>query len=84
MPISKAIRDAVDLLSSFREGDAVAVTESGRTNDFTVSRDARRSDGAFGSYESTHITVSMGVGRYAREVTAEQLAAGRCTITRRA
>lgn len=72
----REIVQAVEALSALRQGDAVRVTLDGREHVMYVSREARRSDGAFGSYESTRITVTFGPGRYATEVTAERIAAG--------
>jgi len=79
---------AHDLLASFRIGDLVTVTFDGKDHDMIVSRELRRSDGAYGSYESSQITVTYGPGRYSREVKAEQLAgrwvgAGTFAIARR-
>lgn len=67
---------AVDLLASLRLGQWVHLTENGRTHEMYVSREIRRADGDFGSYESSRVTVTFGVGQYACEVTAERLAAG--------
>ena len=82
--MDKKITDAVDLLSSFKSGEAVTLTADGREHRMLVSRTARRCDGPFGSYESTRITVTFGPGRYAREVTAEEIATGKAGITRTA
>lgn len=80
MPMNPKIIKAVDLLASFDVGDPVRVTFDGRVHDMVVSRAIHRSDGQFGSYESSRITVTFGPGRYATEVTAEQLAAGSQTL----
>lgn len=76
------IIEAVDLLATLKHDDKVKVTADGRTNDMYVSRTLHRADGAYGSYESSRVTVTFGPGRYAREVTAEQIADGRVAIER--
>lgn len=75
------IVDAVRVLGSLQVGDAVTVVDGGRElTGLTVSRPMRRSDGAYGSVESSHVTVTYGPGRYAFEVRAESIAAGRQSI----
>jgi hypothetical protein len=80
MPISREIHDAVDVLARLRRGDEVTVTEDGRDYAMTVTREIHRSDGAYGSYESSRVTVSLGVGRWSTEIHAERMAAGRQAI----
>lgn len=72
---------AVETLTALRVGQAVTVTDSGRTYEMIVSREARRSDGAFGSYESTYATVTFGPGRYSIDIRAEKIAAGVQAVT---
>jgi len=72
----KEIVEAVDLLHTVRVGDAVQVCIDGKYYDMNVSREASRSDGMYGSFESTHITVTFGPGRYSTEIRAEKLADG--------
>lgn len=78
--MDKKITDAVGVLASLKTGDAVKVMSDGRPYDMFVSRTAHRADGAYGSYESTRVTVTFGPGRYAREITAEQIANGSASI----
>lgn len=78
----KEITAAVEYLSTLKTGDPVTVKDGGREYNMFVSRPARRSDGPFGSYESTRVTVTFGPGRYSREVTAEQMANGSVDIER--
>lgn len=78
--MEKKITDAVEFLASLKYGETVKVTFDGRTNDMSVSRAAHRADGPFGEYESTRVTVTYGPGRYAREVTAGQIADGSASI----
>lgn len=80
MPISAAIRDAVERLSRLEPGQHVLLTEDGRTHEMYVSRTIRRSDGSFGSYESSRVTVTFGPGRYATEIYAERVAEGKQTF----
>ena len=80
--MDRKITSAVDMLGSFKAGDAVKITTDGRTNSMFVSRTLHRCDGPFGSYESARITVTFGPGRYAREITAEQIASGKALIER--
>ncbi|MFJ4902934.1 hypothetical protein [Streptomyces sp. NPDC088727] len=65
--------DAVAFLGSLRVGDRVRVTQGGRTGDYGVSMPARRS----GSQGTVKVTVSLGPGRYAFEVSAGDLFAQR-------
>lgn len=65
--------EAIALISSLKDGDPVLVTRDGRTKLMFVSGAPRRSDGAFGSPESTRVTVTFGPGRYATEVAADNL-----------
>lgn len=74
---------AINLLESFKVKDPVRVFSDDHAADMYVSRTARRSDGKFGSPQSTRITVTYGPGRYAREVTADQLVHGLATIEAR-
>lgn len=64
---------AIDLINSLHEGDWVKVTEHGRTSTMIVMSGQSRSDGRFGSYESTGVTVGYGRGRYATRVEAGNL-----------
>jgi hypothetical protein len=64
---------AVDFLARLKAGDRVRITQHGRTNDYTVSRTARRS----GSQGTVKVTVSLGPGRYSFEVSAGDLFAQR-------
>ncbi|MDQ1041516.1 hypothetical protein QFZ75_008018 [Streptomyces sp. V3I8] len=76
VPVSETPRTmghAIDFLNRLKVGDRVRVTREGRTADLTVSMGPRRSDGAYGSPESTRVTVSYGVGRYSYEVEAGHL-----------
>jgi hypothetical protein len=73
----RSMADAIAFLGSLKAGDRVRVTREGRTADLVVSRGPRRSDGAFGSPESTQVTVSYGVGRYSYEINAGHLFAQR-------
>lgn len=74
---------AINLLESFKVKDLVRVVSDGHAADMYISRTARRSDGKFGSPQSTRVTVTYGPGRYAREVTADQLVHGLATIEAR-
>lgn len=82
MPISAAIHDAVDVLSKLRTGDEVRVMLDGREYTMHVTREIHRSDGKYGSYESSRVRVSFGPGRYSTDVTAERIAAGTQHIER--
>ena len=73
-------RAALGILASLNVGDAVTVTNDGKEHAMTVTRSARRSDGAFGSWESTRVTVSLGPGRWSTEITAEGIGSGRQSI----
>lgn len=64
---------AFALISSLKVGDKVRVTRDGRTNEMIVTVGPRRADGAYGSPESLHVTVSFGPGRYATEVGVDHL-----------
>lgn len=61
------------LIMSLKVGDKVRLTRDGRTNEMYVSVGPRRSDGAYGSPESLHVTVTFGPGRYATEVGVDHL-----------
>lgn len=74
---------AINLLEGFKLKDKVRVVSDGHPLDMYVSRTARRSDGQFGSSQSTRVTVTFGPGRYSREVTADQLVHGLATIEAR-
>lgn len=81
--ISAKSREAATFISSLRIGDAVVVvTLDGRELNMTVSRGPGRSDGAYGSWESTRVTVTLGVGRYSCEVIADAIGNGRMAIRR--
>lgn len=76
--------EAVDLLGTFKHDDPVRVTLLGEApRDMWISRVIHRSDGKFGSYESSRVTVTYGPGRYSCSITAEQLVYGRATIEKR-
>jgi len=77
-----ATRDAATFLGALHQGDAVRVKVDGRSHDMTVSRAAHRADGAFGSWESTRVTVTLGPGRWSTEIGADHVAAGRQSIER--
>jgi hypothetical protein len=65
---------AFALISSLSVGDWVRVQRAGeRVYEMYVSRGPRRSDGAYGSPESLHVTVTFGPGRYATEVGVDDL-----------
>ena len=76
----KEMVDAVRTLQALTLGQAVDVVLEGRAHRMTVSRTARRSDGAYGSYESTNVTVTLGVGGYSTEVWARLLVTGQQSI----
>jgi hypothetical protein len=62
------------LISSLRVGDRVKVQRAGeKSYEMYVSRGPSRSDGALGSPESLHVTVTFGPGRYATEVGVDDL-----------
>jgi hypothetical protein len=64
---------AVEFLSGLAVGDRVRITKDGRTNDYAVTRAARRE----GSQGTTNVTVSIRPGGYAFEVYADHLYANR-------
>lgn len=64
--------DAIQLIGSLKPGTLVRVTREGRTVVLPVTQGPRRADGAFGSPESTRVTVSYPKG-YAFEVAADHL-----------
>ncbi|MCX4799622.1 hypothetical protein OG497_37845 [Streptomyces sp. NBC_01242] len=64
---------AVEFLGRLKAGDRVRITREGRTRDYTVSMPARRS----GSQSTVKVTVTLGPGRYAFEVSAGDLFAQR-------
>lgn len=72
--------EAVNALAVMKRGDAVAVTQDGRTHTVRVARPLHR-DHLFGSFKSSRITVTFGRGQYLA-VTAEQLAIGSASIKR--
>lgn len=73
--------EAVELLNSFTHDQPVLVTvKPSKQMKMWISRTAHRSDGAFGSYESTGVTVTYGVGRYATRICADKLVQGLATI----
>lgn len=80
--ITERTRVAAGFISSLRPGDAVVVTQDGRELEMTVSRGPGRSDGAYGTWESIRVTVTLGPGRYSTEVGAEHVARGRMSIRR--
>jgi hypothetical protein len=66
--------EAFTLISSLNVGDWVRVQRAGeRAYEMYVSRGPSRSDGAYGSPESLHVTVTFGPGRYATEVGVDDL-----------
>jgi hypothetical protein len=72
---------AIDLLGSFKQNQPVKVTlADGKQRDMYVSRTIRRADHAFGSPESSRVTVSYGPGRYSTEITADMLVLGTAGI----
>jgi hypothetical protein len=84
--IDPKILQAIDFLHTLSEGEKVTVSEYGRllSPGLYVSRTAHRSDGAFGSVESTRVTVTYGPGRYSTDIAADAIGAGRYVMTRRA
>jgi hypothetical protein len=64
---------AIHLISSLHEGDWVKVTADGRTYTMAVMSEPTRSDGSFGSPESTGVTVGFGRNGYATRVQADNL-----------
>lgn len=64
---------AYNLIIGLKVGDRVRVTRDGRANEMIVTVGPRRADGAYGSPESLHVTVSFGPGRYATEVGVDHL-----------
>lgn len=64
---------AVDFLGRLKVGERVRITKDGRTNDYTVSRPARR----HGSQGTVNVTVSIRPGGYSFEVSAGNLFAQR-------
>lgn len=80
--MTERTRVAAGFISTLRPGDAVVVTQDGRDLEMTVSRGPSRCDGAYGSWESIRVTVTLGPGRYSTEVGAEHVARGRMSIRR--
>lgn len=78
--MDRAYVEAVDLLGSFNRLDLVRVVKDGRTSDMHITRTVHRSDGTFGSFESSRVTVSFGPGRYSCDITADMLVLGLATI----
>lgn len=67
-------QSAFELISHLKVGDWVRVQRGGeRAYEMYVSRGPRRSDVAYGSPESLHVTVTFGPGRYATEVGVDHL-----------
>ncbi|MFE4863249.1 hypothetical protein, partial [Streptomyces sp. NPDC056670] len=64
-----SLHAAVDFLARLKVGDRVRITREGRTADYGVTMPARRS----GSQSTVKVTVSLGPGRYAFEVSAGDL-----------
>lgn len=78
-----AMSRAVRAVSELHPGDTVEVTTVGaKPLTMTVTGGPRRGDGAFGSPESTRVTVSLGPGRYSMELTADQVAKGSVSFRR--
>lgn len=71
--MERAMVEAVELIASLKDGDPVLVTRDGRTNLMFVAGAPRRCDGQYGPLESLRVTVTFGPGRYATEVSAENL-----------
>lgn len=80
MPMTPAMTAAIALVNSLREEQLVRVHVDNVDHLMVVSRGPRRSDGAFGSPESTRVTVSYGLGKWSFEVVADAVAAGRVGI----
>lgn len=75
---------AIELLKSFELNAPVRVVlPDGKPNDMYVSRTMHRADHAFGSPESSRVTVTYGPGRYACDVTADMLVLGTASIAAR-
>lgn len=65
---------AFSLIGSLKVGDKVRVRRTGqKEHEMYVSRGPRRSEGSCGSPESLHVTVTFGPGRYATEVSVNDL-----------
>jgi hypothetical protein len=75
--ITNRTRDAHEFLARLHAGDRVRVTIDGRQNDMTVSREIRLADGAYGSWESARVTVTLGSGRWSTELIADAIGNGR-------
>jgi len=71
---------ALRLIESLKHGDRVRLTTDGRTYDMTVGRGPNRSDGGSGSWESTGVVVTLGVGRWSTRVDVDAVASGRYTL----
>lgn len=82
--ITARSREALALLTKLRAGDRVIVRLDSGDAEMTVSREARRSDGAYGSWESTRVTVTFGPGRYSTEISADGVGHGYQAIRRAA
>lgn len=72
MGFTPELHHAVEFLRTLKRGDRVILTRTGRDLDMTVSRPAHLSDGAYGAYESTGVTLSLPNG-YATRVEASSL-----------
>jgi hypothetical protein len=83
MPIRREIWDAIDQLSTLSAGDLVTVTEGGRTYDkpMTVYYPLHRSDGQYGSVESSGVSVHW-PGGYGTRLAAERMADGKQSFVR--
>jgi hypothetical protein len=81
MPIKREILDAIDVIARLKVGDRVEVTEDERgPYVMYVSQPVSRSDGQFGSIESTGVYVHFGVGRYGTRIQADHVGSGRQSI----
>jgi hypothetical protein len=78
--IKREILDAIDVIASLKVGDRIEVTEDGRTYAMTVSQPVSRSDGRFGSLESTGVYAHIRPGGYGTRIQADHVGAGRVAI----
>jgi len=70
------------LIGSLTVGDPVIVGTDGTEYAMTVSRGPRLADGTHGDPNGIRVTVTLGPGRYSREVVADSVGAGYVTIRR--
>lgn len=80
MPIKREILNAIDTIARLKVGDRLEVTEDGRTHVMTVSQPVSRSDGQFGSIESTGVYAHIRPGGYGTRIQADHVGNGRMSI----